>query len=133
MSFMRTADDDDPRRRLDIGGPTELQVHIDGEFLCAIPHSSDPQEGQTIEDPRITEALGKLEVLDISFMGNMVFIKTERSEQKGPKPLKASQSPMNFRAAIDSAPVPDPSNKHSVGTGSATLGSSTRTEVGKNE
>ena len=134
MSFMRTESEVDPRHRLDIGGPTELQVHIDGEFLCTIPHSSDPQEGQTIEDPRITEALGKLEVLDISFMGNMVFIKTERSEQKGTaKPVKASQSPMNFRAAIDSAPVPDPGNKHSVGVDSGALGSSTRTEVGKNE
>ena len=134
MSFMRTESEADGDGTTAGGDPTELQVHIDGEFLCTIPHSSDPKEGQTIEDPRITEALGELEVLDISFMGNMVFIKTERSEQKGTaKRVKASQSPMNFRAAIDSAPVSDPGNRHSVVTDSVSIGSITRTEVEKNE
>ena len=56
MSFMRTESEADGDGTTAGGDPTELQVHIDGEFLCTIPHSSDPKEGQTIEDPRITEA-----------------------------------------------------------------------------
>jgi hypothetical protein len=128
MSFMRTESEAEAPTQY-----TELQIHIDGEFVCAIPHSGEPQEGQTIEDPRITEALGKLEVLDVSFMGNMVFIKTERSEEKTRKRLKANQTRSDFQAAIDRPPVPDPNDRHSVDMSSVALGSITRMEVEKNE
>ena len=55
----------------------QLQVFINGEFVGMVFHPSEPEVGQTIEDPIITALLGDREVTNVSFVGNMVMITTE--------------------------------------------------------
>jgi len=136
MIFMRTESEADP---LKPGmNETVLQVYVDGDFVCNIVHPSEPAEGQTIEDPAITEVLGDREVADISFMGTMVFIKTEDTPTIRQKELEVTKKtvPTDFKAATETRPGVNPYDGHSPSAKafeSSAYGNAMKTEIEKNE
>jgi len=136
MSFMRTELEAEPQGPVD--ELTELHVYVDGEFVCNIMHPSQPAEGQTIEDPVITAVLGDREVVDVSFMGTMVFIRTEDTPTVRQKELEVTKEPVptDFKAATKSLPRTDPYDKRSPNPKayeSMIHGNAMGTEIQKNE